>query len=93
MLIARLVVGVFAGYAGAGALFALAFVAFGLNRLDSAALGAGWGFRLLIWPGAVAFWPLLAWRWLRGLQEPPTESTEHRRLAAQPAPGKERRHD
>jgi len=65
-------------YAGIGALFALAFVLRGVQRIDPAARGAGWGFRLVIFPGSVALWPLLAWRWLRGRSQPPTEHNAHR---------------
>lgn len=65
-------------YAVLGAFFAIAFAARGAQRIDPVARGASWGFRLLIVPGAVALWPLLAWRWLRGA-EAPTERTAHRR--------------
>jgi hypothetical protein len=52
-------------YLIAGAIFAVAFAARGVERIDSAAAGAGLGFRALIFPGAVAFWPLLLKRWWR----------------------------
>ncbi len=38
-------------YALLGLLFAVAFVAVGVTRVDAAAQGTGWGFRLLILPG------------------------------------------
>lgn len=65
-------------YAGAGAIFALVFVIFGLQRIDSQAAGAGWGFRLLVFPGSIAFWPLLLRRWVSGIQDPPEEGNPHR---------------
>ena len=52
-------------YAAIGLLFALWFVTAGLARVDESARDASWGLRLLLLPGAVAFWPLLAWRLLR----------------------------
>jgi len=52
-------------YLWTGVLFALAFVAIGITRLDPAAKGSSWGFRLLIVPGAVALWPWLLARWVR----------------------------
>ena len=58
-------------YVVIGAFFAGVFVVWGVQRLDPAAQGAPWGFRLLIAPGAVALWPWLALRWLRG--EPAVE--------------------
>lgn len=65
-------------YLLAGLGFALAFVTVGVGRMDSHAAQAGWGFRVLIFPGAVLLWPLLARRWLRGERMPPTERTAHR---------------
>jgi hypothetical protein len=62
---ARIVVTVLGVYAGAGAQFALAFVVAGAARVDARAAGAGWGFRALIFPGTILFWPLLARRWSR----------------------------
>jgi hypothetical protein len=56
------------GYLAIGAMVALAFVAAGLARVDPAARGAGWAFRLLIFPGAAAFWPLIAAKWARALR-------------------------
>lgn len=50
-------------YGMLGVFFALAFHLWGLNRIDEATRGAGIGFRLLITPGIVALWPLMAWRW------------------------------
>lgn len=38
------------------------FAARGVDRLDEKARGAGWGFRLLLIPGAMVFWPLLLGR-------------------------------
>ena len=52
-------------YAAAGVLFAAAFVTWGVQRVDPAAKGAPLGFRLLIFPGCAALWPLLLGRWMR----------------------------
>jgi hypothetical protein len=81
MLIARLIVGLLAAYTGFGGVFALLFVTLGVQRLDPAARGAGLVFRLLLVPGAAAFWPLLARRWLGGMAEPPLERNAHRAAA------------
>jgi hypothetical protein len=75
---ANLFVAALAIYALLGALFALAFIIFGLSRLDSEAKGSGWSFRAIIFPGVVAFWPLLLSRWMRGVIEPPTQKDPHR---------------
>ncbi len=72
-------------YAAVGCLFAVPFVLRGAAAIDPAARQGSWGFRLLILPGAAAFWPLLAWRWLRGVEEPPEESNAHRCAARRDA--------
>ena len=51
-------------YALLGVLFAVPFVLKGAGRIDAAAEDGSIGFRVLIFPGAVAFWPLLLRRWL-----------------------------
>lgn len=68
-------------YAALGLIFALAFVTRGVGRVDPAAREGTWGFRLLILPGTVALWPLLARRWLVGVTAPPEEKNPHRMAA------------
>jgi len=67
-----------AAYAILGLVFAVPFVWFGVQHLDSEAEGAGIGFRLLILPGVAAFWPMFLSRWRRGIIEPPVEKNPHR---------------
>ena len=70
-------------YTALGLIFAVLFVWFGVQRLDSEAQGSGVGFRLLILPGVTAFWPMFLLRWTRGTAEPPVERNPHRRLSNQ----------
>ncbi len=77
--LAELIVALSQVYALAGVAFAPFFVIRGVGRLDPLARGAGWGFRLLIVPGSVLFWPLLLMRWRLGSEAPPVESNAHRR--------------
>lgn len=65
---------------GAGFVFALAFVIWGVQRVDPAAVGATWGVRLLLIPGAAIFWPRLLWLWVSG-RELPVERSAHRDAA------------
>ena len=65
-------------YTALGVAFGLAFVAVGVKRIDSQAIGSSVGFRFLIFPGSVAFWPLLVRRWVSGREEPPEERNPHR---------------
>ena len=64
-----------------GCLFAIPFAWAGVKRMDPHAAHGSWGFRLLIIPGTLAFWPLLLRRWLKGIHEPPEETNAHRRAA------------
>jgi hypothetical protein len=61
-------------YAGLGVVFAVPFVLGWVGRLDASARTGSWGFRLIILPGAVALWPVLAgktWRAWQGRYVPP----------------------
>jgi len=53
----------FALYAAIGAVTAIAFAAFGVTRVQPAAVSLG--ARILILPGAAALWPYVLARWLR----------------------------
>ena len=75
---AKAIVYTLAIYAGLGLLFAMPFVWFGVQPVDSEAQGSGVGFRLLILPGVAAFWPMFLYRWTRGIVEPPVEKNPHR---------------
>lgn len=65
-------------YLAVGLLFAIAFAWRGCQRIDPAAKDGTIGFRILIVPGAAALWPLLLWRWVSGVREPPVERNAHR---------------
>ncbi len=67
-------------YAGVGVLFAVVFVVAGVNHIDVVARESTWGFRVMIFPGSVALWPLLLKRWLLR-QTAPAESNAHRKAA------------
>ena len=66
------------GYFLWGFFFAVPFAFAGAQRIDPHAAGAGWGFRLMIIPGAVCVWPLLLLRWYRAIKQPPAAgASEH----------------
>jgi hypothetical protein len=52
-------------YLALGFAFSLVFAAVGAARLDPAARGTSWLFRLLLIPGGTLLWPLLAAKWSR----------------------------
>src|SRR5207244_5765370 len=68
-----------------GLVFAIPFVLAGVRRIDAHAAHGSWGFRVLIVPGTMFFWPLLARRWIRGIHEPPEEDSPHRCAARRSA--------
>ena len=45
-------------YFGCGLAFAVPFALVGVKRIDPHTTHGSWGFRLLIIPGTIAFWPL-----------------------------------
>ena len=77
-LLAKTFVSILEAYAGIGTLFAAFFVSAGVDKVDTEARGSGVAFRLLIFPGAAALWPMLLGRWVRGISEAPLERNPHR---------------
>ncbi len=68
-------------YFAFGLMFAIPFAWVGVRKIDAHAAHGSWGFRFLIIPGTMAFWPLLLKRWMNGVHEPPEEYNAHRQLA------------
>lgn len=68
-------------YLACGLAFAIPFALVGVKKIDPHAAHGSWGFRLLIVPGTMAFWPLLLKRWASGVHEPPEECNAHRKAA------------
>ncbi|MEM1096609.1 MAG: hypothetical protein AAGJ10_18565 [Bacteroidota bacterium] len=81
MIVASWLVAAFGLYAALGLLFAVPFLLKGIGRIDPDAAKGTWGFKLLMIPGVMAFWPLMAKRWLSGTAIPPDERTPHRSAA------------
>ncbi len=73
-----------ATYTLLGILFSLYFCARGAGKVDPLAKSGTLGFRLLIFPGAVALWPLLLIRVRRG-GLPVLERNAHRDRASKVA--------
>lgn len=66
MIVAEIILVLVLAYLACGLAVGLGFVFHGVDRVDKAAQGASFGFRVLILPGTVALWPLMAVKWLRG---------------------------
>ena len=68
-------------YLACGLVFAVPFALVGVKAIDPHATHGSWGFRVLIIPGTMAFWPVLLRRWARGVQGPSGECNAHRRAS------------
>ncbi|MCC6972043.1 MAG: hypothetical protein IT434_17665 [Phycisphaerales bacterium] len=56
-------------YLAAGLVFAIPFVIKGVDKIDEGAHGSKWGFRIIIIPGTMVFWPLLLKKWMKAIRE------------------------
>jgi hypothetical protein len=66
---ARLLLWVIFIYGCCGIVFAIAFQAKGINKVDEGAHGSSWGFRVIIIPGLIVLWPLLLKKWMKAKKE------------------------
>jgi hypothetical protein len=80
MILAQVIVYISFAYLGIGFLFSSYFSFVAVKKFDQAAKDAGIGFRLIIFFGVVALWPLLVKRLLAG-EGQPVEKTSHREMA------------
>ena len=65
MIVAEVILFSAFAYGLCGLAVGVPFVLSGVDRVDEAARGAPLGFRLLILPGTVALWPLMATKWIK----------------------------
>jgi hypothetical protein len=84
-MIAALLLVLMSIYVVCGLVFAAPFAFVGVGKIDPHAAHGTWGFRLLIIPGTILLWPLLAMRWFKGIHEPPEEWNAHRCAARKEA--------
>lgn len=81
-VVAEWIVMLAAVYLVLGLVFAVLFLARGVQIVDSHAEAAGLAARLILLPGTMVFWPVLLKRWLRG-DPTPIEHNAHRTGAAE----------
>lgn len=65
MIAVTIILIIVAVYLAAGLLFAIPFVIKGVTQIDESAICSKWGFRLIIIPGVIVFWPVLLMKWMR----------------------------
>jgi hypothetical protein len=68
--VARVLLGLAAAYAGVGGAVGAAFVLFGVRRSVAAEGSVTIGARLLLFPAALALWPLVLKRWIAAARAP-----------------------
>ena len=64
-----IVLWVLAVYLVCGFVFAICFLSKGITAVDEIAKGSSTGFRLIILPGVILFWPLLLKKWINALHK------------------------
>jgi len=52
-----------------GVLFVIPFLMKGLTKVDEGAHGGTIGFKIIIMPGVIVFWPVLLKKWIKGSKE------------------------
>ena len=65
MIVAEVTLLIALAYELCGLAVGVPFVLRGVDRVDEAARGAPVAFRLLILPGTMALWPLIAVKWVK----------------------------
>ena len=65
MIVAEVILLIVLAYVLCGLALGVPFVLGGVDRVDEAARGASLGFRVLILPGTIALWPLVATKWIK----------------------------
>jgi hypothetical protein len=65
MILVNSILTLVAVYLFSGLCFAIPFVTRGVGKIDEGAKESGWGFRLIIIPGTIVFWPLLLRKWIK----------------------------
>jgi hypothetical protein len=53
-------------YLALGVFFVIPFLMKGLNKIDEGANGSTIGFKIIIIPGVIVFWPVLLSKWMKG---------------------------
>lgn len=76
MLVLEIIFWVVTFYLVCGFVFAIPFVLKGAEKIDEGAQGATWGFKLIIIPGTVVFWPLLLNKWLQARKRKATDNAD-----------------
>jgi hypothetical protein len=61
---------VVAAYLAVGVVFVIPFLVKGLTKVNSSAQGGTIGFKIIIIPGVIVFWPVLLSKWVKANHKP-----------------------
>ena len=64
-MVIQIIISVVGAYLLCGVLFAIPFVTKGVTTIDQGVQGTKLGFRIIILPGSIVFWPLLLSKWIK----------------------------
>ena len=64
-MVVQVIISIVGIYILCGFLFAIPFVMKGVTEVDEGTHGTKLGFRLIIIPGTIEFWPLLLSKWIK----------------------------
>jgi hypothetical protein len=53
------------GYLILGIIFSIFFYQKGIEKVDEVAIGSTRGFKLIVFPGIIVFWPFLLYKWIK----------------------------
>jgi hypothetical protein len=70
MMLVQIVLIVVAIYLFLGVLFIFPFLMKGLTKVDAGAHGGTIGFKIIIIPGVIMFWPALLAKWVKANRSP-----------------------
>ena len=69
MMAAQIILIIVVVYLLLGVLFVIPFLIKGLAKVDEGTHGSTIGFKIIIIPGVVVFWPFLLKKWMRPVKE------------------------
>jgi len=69
MGIAEIILIIVALYLLLGVVFVISFLTKGLTKVDEGAHGGTIGFKIIIIPGVIVFWPVLLNKWMKASRE------------------------
>jgi len=74
MLAVKIILMIVFVYLALGVLFVISFLIKGITKVDEGAYGSTIGFKIIIIPGVIVFWPVLLKKWMKNLNHRDTKA-------------------